>query len=124
MPLLPVFGENGSSDKSSSGEMSSEPKSVDEVSSNISPVDRSSCSISDCASTRLVPPARPSPIKTVPISNVLPVIPGKKINALESLHSARYCSDLLAGHQTNARVKRLIIQVRHRGYRTFWLSNS
>jgi hypothetical protein len=69
-----------------------------------------------------VTPARPSPIKRVPISKALPVIPGKKINALESPHSARY-SDLLAGHQTNACVKGLI-QVRHRGYRTFCLSTS
>ena len=103
--------------------MSSDPKSVDEVSSEISPVDTSSCSISDCASTRLVTPARPNPIKRVPISKALPVMPRRKINALESLHSARYCSDLLAGHQTNACVKGLI-QVRHRGYRTFWLSTS
>jgi hypothetical protein len=103
--------------------MSSDPKSVDEVSSEISPVDTSSCSISDCASTRLVTPARPNPIKRVPISKALPIMPRRKINALESLHSARYCSDLLAGHQTNACVKGLI-QVRHRGYRTFWLSTS
>jgi hypothetical protein len=31
---------------------------------------------------------------------------------------------LLAGHQTNASVKRLMIQVRHRDYRTFCLSTS
>jgi hypothetical protein len=103
--------------------MSSEPKSVDEVSSEISPVETSSCSISDCASTRHVTPASPSPIRRFPISKALPVIPGEKINAFGSLHSARYCSDLLVGHQTNACVKRLI-QVRRRGYRTFWLSTS
>jgi hypothetical protein len=102
MPLFPLSLENGSSEKWSSDEISSESKSVDEVSSEISPVDISSDSISDCASTRLATPAKPSPIKRVPISKALPVIPGKKINALESLPSVRYCTDLLTDHQTNA----------------------
>lgn len=62
-------------------------------------------------------------MKRVPISKVLPVIPGKKINARERLHAVRCCSGLLAGHQTNARVKELN-QVRHRGYRTFSLSTA
>ena len=123
MSLSPVSVEKESSDQESSDETSSEPKSVDEVSSDISPVDTSSCSISDCASSGPVNPARPSPTKRVPISKALPVIPGEKINALESLHSARYCSDLLAGPQTNVCVKGLI-QVRHCAYRTLWLSTS
>jgi hypothetical protein len=107
MPLFSLSPENWSSEKWSSDEISSESKSVDEVSSEISPVDISSdsisdCASSDCASTRLATPAKPSPIKRVPISKALPVIPGKKINALESLPSVRYCTDLLTDHQTNA----------------------
>ena len=124
MPLFPVSVENESSDQRSSDETSSGPKSVDELSSEISPVDKSSCSISDCASTRLAMPARASPTRRVPTRKALPVIPGNKINALESLHSASYCSDLLAGHQTNVWVEGLMIQVRHRDYRTFWLLTS
>ena len=86
MPCLSVSVENESSDPESSDETSSAPESVDKVSSDISPVDKSSDSMSDWASTRLVALARPSPTKRDPISKALPVIPGKKINARESLH--------------------------------------